>query len=484
MPSYRELLTFDAKAPLLFTSGQFLFWLTLFLPGLWLLRRTGRARVAYVAAFSCFFFYKCSGPLLLSLLFTAAADYGIARRLAQSSSARTRKLWLVASIALSGGVLAYFKYTHLLFWGWAQLRGTTYQPLSLVAPAGISFYTFESVSYVVDVYRGRLQPTRSFIQYLAYLSYFPHLMAGPIVRAEQLLPDLERAPQLDSARLGSGLFLVLSGLLKKAVIADYLARYADTVFGGGAGLSGLELLLGVYAYAAQIYCDFSGYSELALGLGRICGVDLPVNFQAPYAAWSLTEFWRCWHITLSSWLRDYVYVPLGGNRLGPKRTAMNLLATMAFGGLWHGASLGFVVWGLLHGAVLCAERAAAVPLARLREHSWGRAVSRLLTFHVVALLWVPFRAGNAQEAWQLLNRIFSDFQLTHVAQVVQARGSLLVTIAVGLLLGAVPFNPLQRWAERFAVAPWWLRAGVALAVVQLTLELRSADVQPFIYFQF
>jgi len=484
MPSYRALLTFDAKAPLLFTSGQFLFWLTLFLPGLWLLRRAGRGRLAYVAVFSCFFFYKCSGPLLASLLFTAATDYVVARRIAQSSSAHARKLWLLTSLALSGGVLVYFKYTNLLFWGWAQLRGSAFQPLALIAPAGISFYTFESVSYVVDVYRGRVRPTRSFIQYLAYLSYFPHLMAGPIVRAEQLLPDLERAPELGAERLGSGLFLMLTGLLKKAVIADYLARYADTVFGGGAGLSGLELLLGVYAYTAQIYCDFSGYSELALGLGRICGVDLPVNFQAPYAATSLTEFWRRWHITLSSWLRDYVYLPLGGNRLGPQRTALNLLGTMAFGGLWHGASLSFISWGLLHGAVLCVERAAAAPLARLRARSWGSALSWLMTFHVVALLWVLFRARHAREAWQLLARIFSDFQLAHVPQVCQARGALLVTIAAGLLFGAVPFNPLERWAERFAAAPWWLRASVALAVVQLSIELRSADIQPFIYFQF
>jgi len=484
MPSYRELLTFDATAPLLFNSGQFLFWLTLFLPGLWLLRRARRGRVAYVAAFSCFFFYKCSGPLLWSLLFTAAADYGIARRLARSSTARPRKLWLVTSIVLSGGVLAYFKYANLLLAGWAELRGAPFQPLALVAPAGISFYTFESISYVVDVYRGRLAPTRSFLQYLAYVSYFPHLMAGPIVRAEQLLPDLERAPRLDAERLGGGLFLMLSGLLKKAVLADYLARYVDTVFGGGAGLGGLELLLGVYAYAAQIFCDFSGYSELALGLGRICGVDLPVNFQAPYAAASLTDFWRRWHITLSSWLRDYVYVPLGGNRLGPGRTALNLLATLAFGGLWHGASLSFVLWGLSHGAVLCAERAAAVPLARLRARSWGRALSWLVTFHVVVLLWVPFRASDAHEAWQLVVRILSDFQLAQLPQVLSARAGLLVTLALGLVLGTVPFNPLERCAERFAAAPWWLRAGVAFAVVQLSVELRSADIQPFIYFQF
>ncbi|HYQ14693.1 MAG TPA: MBOAT family O-acyltransferase [Polyangiaceae bacterium] len=468
----RELLRFDPKAPLLFTGGQFLFWLTLFMPGLALLRRLPHARLLYLTAFSCFFYYKCSGLLLGALLFTATADYLIAGRIAQSGSARARRRWLWLSIALSGGLLAYFKYA-----GWLLAS------VDWVAPAGISFYTFESISYVVDVYRGESKPAKSWLEYLAYLAYFPHLMAGPIMRASQLLPSLRRAPT-GSDRASAGLFLLLSGLFKKAIVADYLARYADSVFAGGAGLSGLELLLGVYAYAAQIYCDFAGYSEMALGLGRITGVELPVNFNGPYAATSLSDFWRRWHITLSTWLRDYVYVPLGGNRRGRARTALNLLLTMAFGGLWHGASLTFLVWGVLHGLLLCAEKSLAAPLGRLRATRAGRACAWLVTFHLVALLWVPFRAGSLTEAASLLNRIACDFQLSHALSALQARSTLLAALALGLLLGATSLEPFERWAQRFGRAPLLLQAGAALATIQLTLELRSVDVAPFIYFQF
>jgi D-alanyl-lipoteichoic acid acyltransferase DltB (MBOAT superfamily) len=480
----RELVCFDARAPLLFTSGQFLFWLTLFFPGLVLLRHAGRARLLYLVGFSCFFYYKCSGRMLAALLLTASLDYWLARRIAESEQPRARRGWLALSIASSAGMLLYFKYANLLLAGAATLSGARFEPLDLVAPAGISFYTFESISYVVDVYRRQLTPARSLLEYLAYLAYFPHLMAGPIMRAAQLLPSLRQAPSFAAERVGSGLFLVLCGLFKKAIVADYLARYADTVFAGGAGLSGFELLLGIYAYSFQIYCDFAGYSEMALGLGRITGVELPVNFRAPYAAVSLTEFWRRWHITLSTWLRDYVYVPLGGNRGGPARTQLNLLATMLLGGLWHGASLAFVAWGFAHGLLLCAERAWSAPLARLRETRAGRVLSTFVTFHLVALAWVPFRAGSLSLSASLLSRIALDLQLEHAGRVLQARPGLALALVAGLLLGVTSLEPLERLGQRFGRAPLLLQAALALATIQLTLELRSVDVAPFIYFQF
>jgi D-alanyl-lipoteichoic acid acyltransferase DltB (MBOAT superfamily) len=280
------------------------------------------------------------------------------------------------------------------------------------------------------------------------------------------------------------LFLLLSGLFKKAIVADYLAGFSDTVFSGGAGLSGFELLLGVYGYACQIYCDFAGYSEMALGLGRITGVELPVNFRAPYAASSLSDFWRRWHITLSTWLRDYIYVPLGGNRHGRARTAFNLLLTMLFGGLWHGASSSFVLWGFAHGLLLCVEKALAGPLQRLRATRGGRVLAVVVTFHLVALLWIPFRSGSLTLSADIVRRIASDFQPAHVLSVLHARALLLATLALGMLLASTSLAPIERLAERFARAPLLLRAALALGAIQLTLELRSADIQPFIYFQF
>ncbi len=479
-----DLLRFDPEQPLLFTGGQFLFCFSLFFPCLLLLRHAGRMRLALLALFSCFFFYKCSGALLGALLFTAGADFLIAQRIAKSSSRRTRLGWLWLSIALSGGTLVYFKYANLLLGGLSRLVGGHFEPLELIAPAGISFYTFESISYVVDVHRGRLQPTRRFLEYLAYLAYFPHLMAGPIIRAEHLLTSLRAAPQLNGERLGSGLFLILSGLFKKAVVADYLARFSDSVFSGGTGLSGFELLLGVYAYAFQIYCDFAGYSEMALGLGRLTGVELPVNFRAPYAASSITECWRRWHITLSTWLRDYIYIPLGGNRRGRLRTALNLTATMLFGGLWHGASLSFVLWGLAHGAALCVEKALARPLERWRAVPAGRVLCCIATFHLVLLLWIPFRAGSLEVCTDLLSRIATDFQLQGVLSVLRARKALLLVLALGALLAVTRHETLERLAQGFARIPVPLRAAVALTTIQLTLQLRNAETPPFIYFQF
>ena len=479
-----ELVTFEPKRPLLFTSGQFFFWFSLFFLGFLGVREHRRARLWYVALCSSFFYYKCNGALLAALLFTASADFLIARRIAASTNLRARKRWLWLSIALSGGVLCYFKYTNFFVGSIARLITGHFAPLDLIAPAGISFYTFESISYVVDVYRGRLAPARSFVEYLAYLAYFPHLMAGPIMRAAELLPSLRQAPELDAERLGSGLFLVLSGLFKKAIVADYLARFTDTAFSGGAGLSGFELLLGVYGYAFQIYCDFSGYSELALGLGRLTGVELPLNFNAPYAAESITDFWRRWHITLSTWLRDYVYVPLGGNRRGPRRTWLNLMATMLFGGLWHGASLHFVLWGGAHGLLLCLEKWLTRPLAWLRARRLGRAFAVVLTFHLVTLLWIPFRIGSFASCLEILRRIVCDFQPENVLAVAHARSLLFAMLGLGALLGTIAPARIERLARGFARTPVLLRAAVVLVVLQLMLETRSAEIQPFIYFQF
>lgn len=479
-----DLLRFDPHAPLLFTGGQFLFWLSMFLPGFALLRRSEAARLWLTALFSCFFFYKCSGALLGLLLFTAGADFLIAQRIADSGCQKARRRWLWLSIALSAGALVYFKYAGFLLGGVAAVTGMHLTPLDLVAPAGISFYTFETISYVVDVYRGRLPPTRRFREYLAYLAYFPHLMAGPIMRAADLLPSLRKTPEQTESRLGSGLFLILGGLCQKAILADYLATFTDSVFSGGAGLSGFELLLGVYAYAAQIFCDFAGYSAMALGLGRLTGVELPVNFDAPYAATSLTDFWRRWHITLSTWLRDYIYVPLGGNRRGRLRTAINLILTMSLGGLWHGAGLNFVAWGLGHGLLLSLERLLTSPLERLRAGRAGRALSIFITLHLVLLLWVPFRAPSLHAACELLRRIAGDFQSENMSQVLQSRGGLIAAALLGLGLGMIGPRPLEALAQCFARAPVFVRAGLALAAVQLTLELRASDVQPFIYFQF
>ncbi len=483
MSTLSRLFEYDPAAPLQFTSGQFMLWFGVFFAG-YLLLRESRARLTYVALFSWFLYYKASGPLVLALLFTTLSCFLIALALARTQSERARRGWLYLSIALSGGVLVYFKYTNFLLGSAAALVSRDFTPFAIALPVGISFFTFHAISYVVDVYRRRLEPTRSFVEYAAYLAYFPQLVAGPIVRAGDLLRELRQRPVLDAARVGSGLFLVLCGVVKKVMLADYLARYCDEVFGGATGLSGIETLLGVYGYALQILCDFSGYSDIALGLARLMGITLPENFRTPYAATSITDFWRRWHITLSSWLRDYIYIPLGGNRQGARRTALNVLLTMAFGGLWHGASLCFLFWGVAYGLLLCAEKALAVPLRRLHAARIGRVIAWLATFHLVVLLWIPFRAGSASACLEVLHRLTSSFELDGAFGVLAARRSLLAVMALAALAGSLNRELFERAALAFSRSPLWLRAVLTLGVLQLALEFQDSDVQPFIYFQF
>jgi D-alanyl-lipoteichoic acid acyltransferase DltB (MBOAT superfamily) len=479
-----KLFLYDPREPLLFTGGQFLLWFSVFYAGFVFVRSRTRARFAWLLSFSWFFYYKCSGVFVVALWATTLADFLLAQRIAAAQTERARRAWLVFSVALSGGLLVYFKYTNFLAGGLAHLVGARFEPFDIALPAGISFYTFQSLSYLVDVYRRRFEPTRSFVEYATYLAYFPQIVAGPIVRADELFAELRRPDTDDPTAIASGVFRIVTGVVKKAVLADYLGLYVDRVFGGGAGLSSLELALGVYAYSLQIYLDFSGYSDIAVGLGRLMGISLPENFDTPYAARSITEFWRRWHMTLSAWLRDYVYIPLGGNRRGPARRTLNLLATMAFGGLWHGASMSFVLWGTAHGVLLCGEKAAPPRLRRLFEGRAGRVVAWLLTFHAVTLLWILFRAGNVSGAVELVTRIVRDFDLSPLWTVWVARRGLFAALGAGAALSLLPRPTDEALARGFARAPVFAKAVVVLIVAQLTVELRSTDVQPFIYFQF
>ena len=482
--SLESLILYDERVPLSFASGQFLFWFSLFYLGFLAVRAERRARVSYLLSFSWFFYYKCGGVFVLALMFTTATDFVLAQRIAAAGSERARRLWLALFVSSSLGLLAYFKYTNLLVGSVARLLAANFEPFDIALPAGISFYTFQSLSYAVDVYRRRLEPARDPLEYALYLAYFPQIVAGPIVRAEDLLRELRREPRLDAGRIGAGLYLVLLGLVKKVIVADYLARFSDQVFAGGVGLTGFELLLGVYGYAFQIYCDFSGYSDMAVGLARLTGIELPENFRAPYAASSITEFWRRWHITLSTWLRDYVYIPLGGNRRGRARTFVNLLLTMALGGLWHGARPSFLVWGIAHGVLLCAEKLLMSRARRALPPGVRRALGTFVTFQLVVLLWIPFRAGDLGQSAQILGRIFTDFQPSRVGSVLLARCEWAAVLALGAGLSLVPSALNERLARAFAGAPLWARAALLLVVVQTTLEFRDADVSPFIYFQF
>jgi len=398
---------------------------------------------------------------------------------------RARRLVLVVALAANLGGLAWFKYYGFFVSSAANLiTGLGLEPslplLQIVLPVGISFFTFQAISYVVDVYRGDFRPA-PLIDFAVYLSFFPQLVAGPIVRAQDLIPQLRRRQDPRSIDGSRGFWLIAGGLFKKVVVANVLAtQLVDPVFANPALHSSPEILAAVYGYAVQIYADFSGYTDIAIGCALLLGFRFPRNFDVPYTARSLQDFWRRWHITLSTWLRDYLYVALGGSRGGHRRTARNLLITMLLGGLWHGAAWTFVFWGGIHGAWLAAERAlsarrpADAPTSRLRE------VGRwFVTFHVVCLAWIFFRAESLGAAGSMLLRLMTAWG---PATIVTPALVLLIAAAI-----AVQFVPrgvgarLQAVFSRLAPVP----QGAVLALALFAIDaLGPEGVAPFIYFQF
>jgi D-alanyl-lipoteichoic acid acyltransferase DltB (MBOAT superfamily) len=426
-----------------------------------------------------YFFYMCWNVKFALLLLTLTAIDYTAGLWIERSRGRARKLALVASLGANLGFLSFFKYYNFLAANLAHVLGLPAErwALAIVLPLGISFHTFQSMSYVVDVYRGQQAAIRSPVDYALFISFFPQLVAGPIVRAREFFADLYhwRAP-LVSEQL-HGALLVLFGLTKKVAIADQFALLADTYFRDVAGHPGAAAAWsGVTAFAIQIYFDFSGYTDMAIGMALLLGFHFPVNFRRPYLAGSITEFWRRWHMSLSRWLRDYLYIALGGNRHGRWTTYRNLMLTMLLGGLWHGASWNFVVWGGYHGALLVAERALGRPLERVRSAAFYpfRAV---IAFVLVCVGWVFFRAATLPESLYVIGQMFS-----------RAPGAGLwyrwhVWLVVALAVLALA-EEKYAWFRCLARAPAWAY-GAAAAVLLLALELIGvAESLPFVYFQF
>ena len=385
---------------MVFTSWAFAGFFCTFLLIL-LLLRTRAQRLGLILLSSVVFYALWNYRYVAVILAPGVVDYWCAIRI--EDSRRFRKQWLLGSLVFNLGLLSYFKYANFFLDNLAQFMRAAPAHLDVLLPVGISFFTFKTMSYTIDVYRGELRACRSLRKYLTFIFYFPELVAGPIVRAAVLLPQLSRSLRPSPRRFALGAQIVLLGVTKKLLIADRLAPFVDEVFGHAGAFGSATLALAVLAYSLQVYCDFSGYSDIAIGLSKIIGLDLPENFNMPYLATSVSEFWRRWHITLSAWLRDYLYIPLGGNRNGSFNTYRNLMITMLLGGLWHGAHWNFVLWGGLHGVYLIIQR------------GWSRLVTYssslmnvfywCVTFLAVCVAWVFFRAADLPTAWLILTRI-------------------------------------------------------------------------------
>lgn len=479
-----RMFLYDPESPLIFSSGFFWLLFLLFLPVYALVKNSKTKMLFFVACFSLYFYYKSSGLFFLMLIGTSLLDWFISRNIARSQTKGVRKGLMLLSIFISLSILGYFKYANFFMWNWNMMVNSNFQPLDIILPVGISFYTFQSISYVVDVYKGKINPTASWLDYIFYLSFFPALVAGPIVRADYFLPQISENRKPTSIEIYGGLWLIIVGIIKKALIADYISQYNDLIFNDPSLYTGVQTLMGVLGYTMQIYCDFSGYSDMAIGLALMMGFKLGINFNSPYVSRNLTEFWRRWHISLSSWLRDYLYIPLGGNRKGTFRTYLNNFLTMLIGGLWHGAAWKFVFWGAMHGAGLAVHKACQPILKKIPDNWFTNFIFWAITFIFVSLLWVFFRAATFEDSILIIGNIFKDFQWSHIPQFFEVRRVWCLMVIALMIFHFIPQSFADRCQLLFCKSPWIVKLFTFMVVVQLVIEFMSEEVAPFIYFQF
>ena len=469
-----------------FNSIEFFVFLPVVLALYWVLPHRSRLWLTLVASYV---FYGWWDPRFLGLLaLSTVVDFTISRSLHPCEDEGRRKLLLWTSVVINLGILGAFKYANFFLDSANQafervgLGPMVDRNLAIVLPVGISFYTFQTMSYTFDVYRRRIPPAENLLTFAVYVAFFPQLVAGPIERAQHLLPQFQRpAVRPDRDEVRSALVLIAQGIFKKIVIADALAPMVQTGFGNATGAGWVTLLISVYAFALQIYGDFSGYTDVARGAARLLGIDLMRNFEQPYFSRSITEFWRRWHISLSTWLRDYLYVPLGGNRGSSRATARNLMITMVLGGLWHGAAWTFVAWGTLHGLLLAAERPFRHrPLIDAEQPlTWRDAPAVLATFHLVCFAWIFFRASDFANAWDVIGGL-----LTLRAGPIDG-GDVALLVAASIAVFALDLAQ-RRTGEHSVVLhlPAIPRGVVYGAAAVAILVFSGGTPVPFIYFRF
>ncbi len=444
---------------------------------------TNQKRMLLLASY--LFYAMWNPPLVILLWISTIVDYTAGKKLAVLENQRQRKFWLLLSLFVNLGFLAFFKYGDFLLENFVMglnAIGMDFkaQPMDIILPMGISFYTFQTMSYTIDMYKRKIEPARTFLDFALYVTFFPQLVAGPIVRAKELITQFYEEKKATTEQFLWGTFLLTIGLFQKIVLADtLLAGTSDDVFGSGSILHGLDAWTGTLAFSGQIFFDFAGYSTCAIGIALMLGIILPDNFRYPYAAIGFSDLWRRWHISLSTWLRDYLYIPLGGNRHGITRMYAALMITMLLGGLWHGAAWTFVIWGALHGIYLVAER-----LLRNRIHikitTWNGILVALLTYFCVNVTWVFFRAREFSTAWNMLGSMFG---LNEGEKILQTFDILKVfTVILILFICHWLMRNTSMKAVALKTSPVVL--GVVWAVLFVLICIAQGSGEQFIYFQF
>ena len=547
----RNIFIFDEQNPLIFT--RFFFWgfFAVVLAFYSFLYKNKSLRNAYLFLVSLFFYYKTGGLFFFILLFSTITDFGIGYAIYHATSPLRKKLWLALSITLNLGVLAFFKYdyfftetinqvfntnlevvTHSAKWSNA-LFGTSFDLGKILPPIGISFFTFQTISYSIDVYRGLIKPVNNIADFGFYVSFFPQLVAGPIVRAADFIPQLYKPYQLTQREFGLGFYLILKGLTKKMLIGDYLAvNLIDRVFSNPASYSGFENLSALFGYSVQVYCDFSGYTDVAIGVAMLLGFYLPKNFNSPYKAKSVGEFWKRWHISLSSWLKDYLYIPMGGNRGASNftyisltivllfivlltgklifipififfigiiwiltqyfpgmrltvSTNINLMMTMIIGGLWHGSSWMFVIWGGLNGLGLVAYKfwRKVSPYEKI-DHWLINTWKIFFTFCFITFTRIWFRGESMQGTYELLKQVTGNFGWEAVPSMLLGYWKVLAILAFGLIMHWLPDKIKCAYRDWFIDRPIYQKILIASGIIFVIYQSISAELTPFIYFQF
>ena len=539
--AFLQQFLYDSKNPLLFNNGFFVYFFTLFILLFFALRNHHKARRYVFCIFSLYFFYKASGWFVGLVLISAVVDFFLSNAIYREKSQSRKKFLLVLSILFNLGMLFYFKYTDFFIEISNSLFDTNFNPLNLILPIGISFYTFENLSYTVDVYRGEFKPANKFSDYLLFLAFFPKLMMGPIVRAHDFVPQINEPYVISERDFAKGFFLIISGLIKKLVISDYITlNMVDYMFDNPALHTGVENLMAVYGYAMVIYCDFSGYSEIAIGIALWLGFKIPPNFMSPYQSLNITEFWRRWHISLSTWLKDYLYIPLGGNRnfsvasfifvggflvgsfiMGvelfhlsnlwaalvsavlllifiipaviTRKTSgiaanFNLLTTMLLGGFWHGASWNFIIWGAIHGVGLGIHKIWMLltdkSFSGFNQSRIYKIISGILTFHFVCFAWIFFKAEDLEIAKTMIYQIFNNFDISVFGPFYDNYKGVVWMILAAMVLHLVPDNLADKVIARTKTIPMVVYILVFFLFLILYGYFKSAEQVMPIYLQF
>jgi len=482
---------YDKEHPLLFSSGTFLSMFLTFFVIYTFVYKQKLARTVYVLLFSLFFYYKAGGLFVFLLLSVTIFNYFLSMLISFSNLKIIRKILLILAVCSNLAILGYFKYCGFFIGNINYFTGNDFTIPDVILPIGISFYIFQAISYCVDVYKKEIESEKSFLNFAFYLCFFPQLVAGPIVRAKEFLPQLKNVPKISNLEIGNAVFLILLGLVKKTVISDFISlNLVDRIFSSPNSHTSFENLIAVYGYSLQIYCDFSGYSDMAIGLAALLGYKLPINFDSPFKSKSVTEFWRRWHISLSSWLRDYVYIPLGGNRNGKIMTYVNLFLVMLIGGLWHGANWKFVIWGAIHGTALAVERffCDTFGISRKKEDVKFNVLSPVfifITFHFVAFSFIFFRAADFNTALVIIRNISElSFDAQQFLDVAESYKYCMLLLVFGFFIHFIPNDVVENIKLKFSFSPLLVKAAVVGIVFRISYLISTSDVQPFIYFQF